>query len=41
VLVLVLAWRNLWHCPDLPERANLLETSRSLDPALTQELLDA
>jgi hypothetical protein len=40
VLVLVFAWRNLWHCPDLPERANLLEASRALDPELTQELLD-
>jgi hypothetical protein len=41
VLTLVLAWRNLWHRPDLPERADLLEVSRALDPDLTQELLDA
>jgi hypothetical protein len=41
VLVMVLAWRNLWHRPDLPERADLLEAARALDPRLTQELLDA
>jgi hypothetical protein len=40
VLVMVIAWRNLWHRPDLPARAELLDRSRALDPALTQELLD-
>jgi hypothetical protein len=39
VLVMVTAWGDLWHRPDLPERARLLAESRALNPELTQQLL--